>query len=165
MGTIQNFAPGTWIVHAFYGIGRIKGLECKQISGDEAEYYKITTADSTFWIPVDQMDSDILRPLSSPEDIQQAITILQRPPQEMSSNYKVRQSRIKETQKENSPKAIARLVRDLRALQKKKGVLNHNESTAFRQLKEQFAREWALVTGSQADKVANRLNKILNLQY
>ncbi len=165
MNTTSDFKQGSWIVHAFYGVGQIKGRETKQISGDEADYFKIETADSTYWLPVDQIESDMLRPLSSTEDIQQALVILQKPAKEMSSNYKVRQSLIREVQLQNTPKAIARLVRDLRALQRKNGVLNHTESTAFRRLRNQFAREWVLVTGTKKEKIDRRLDKLLGIQY
>lgn len=161
----SDYKKGAWIVHAFYGVGQIKGREEKQISGNEAEYFKIETADSTYWLPVDQIESEMLRPLSTTNDIQQALRVLQKPAKEMSSNYKVRQSHIREVQLENTPKGIACLVRDLRALQRKKGVLNHTESTAFRRLKNQFAREWGLVTQENKENIDTRLNKMLELQY
>lgn len=156
------YLKGDWIVHSQYGPGQIKGVDVKGISGAETNYYKIKANNSTFWVPVDQMDSKLLRPLSTPEEIQQAITALQKPPKEMSSNYKMRQIRIQKAQDRNTPKAIARIIRDLRAYRRKMGVLNSTERSAFRSLKQQFIEEWALVTDAKNESVAMQLDNLLD---
>jgi RNA polymerase-interacting CarD/CdnL/TRCF family regulator len=158
----RTYAAEDWIVHSQFGIGQIKGVDVKGISGEETSYFRIKTTDSTFWMPVDQMDSEVLRPLSTPEDIQQAITVLKNPPEEMSSNYKIRQIRIRQARIRNTPKAIARLIRDLKALQREKGILNSTERSAFRTLKQRLVEEWSLVTGIKTDKIALKLENLLN---
>jgi RNA polymerase-interacting CarD/CdnL/TRCF family regulator len=156
------YSEGDWIVHSRYGIGRIKGVETKSISGEETHYYRIKTTDSTFWIPVDQMDSELLRPLSTPKEIQKAIAALQKPPEAMSSNYKMRQMRIQKAQSRNTPKAIARIIRDLRAYRRKMGVLNSTERSAFRSLKKQLVEEWAIVTDINTEKAASKFEILLD---
>ena len=83
------YSEGDWIVHSHYGVGKIKGVEVKCISGEDTPYYRITTTNSTFWVPLEQMNSDVLRPLSTPEEIELAIVLLKEPAEEMSSNSKV----------------------------------------------------------------------------
>lgn len=158
----HTFAVGDWIVHSQYGIGQLKGVDVKGISGEDIKYYRIETSDSTFWVPFDQMDSDKLRPVSTSKEIEQAIAALQKPPQEMSSNYKIRQIRIKEALVGNTPQAFARIIRDLRAQQRKKGVLNESERNAFRILKERLIEEWAIVTGAKPNKVKTILDDLLD---
>ena len=162
MEEIREYSKGDWIVHSHYGIGQIKGIDKKGISGEETRYYRIQTTDSTFWMPVDQMDSEILRPLSSPAEIQKAVAALQKPAKEMSSNYKTRQSRIRDVQDRNTPRAIARLIRDLRARQREKGALNKTERSAFRTLKQRLVEEWAIVTDAKSEKIASKLDNLLN---
>ena len=67
-----TYSDGDWIVHSLYGVGQIKGIEVKCISGEEKSYYRVEGEDSTFWMPVDQMNSDILRSLSTRDEIQKA---------------------------------------------------------------------------------------------
>ena len=162
MEGIRPYSKGDWIVHSLYGIGQIKGVDTKGISGEETHYYRIKATDSTFWVPVDQMDSEVLRPLSTPEEIQQAIAALQKPAKEMSPNYKTRQSRIRRVQDRNTPRAIARLIRDLRAYQREKGALNKTERSAYRTLRQRLVEEWAIVVGSKAEKIAPELDHLLN---
>jgi RNA polymerase-interacting CarD/CdnL/TRCF family regulator len=155
------YAEGEWIVHSHFGVGQIKGVEVKSISGDETRYYRIKTTDSTFWVPLDQMNSEVLRPLSTPEEIQRAVATLQKPPKEMSSNTKLRQSRIQSVRMGNTPGAIARLIRDLRARKRDKGILYSSERSAFRTLSERLVQEWAIVTGTKTEVIASELDSLL----
>lgn len=155
-------SKGAWIVHTNYGIGQIKGIDVKDISGEETHYYRIKAKDSTFWIPVDQLDGELLRPVSTQQEIQQAVAVLQKPPQEMSSNYKVRQQRIQKARIRNTPKAMARVIRDLRARRRKKGPLNTTERSAYQTFKQRLIEEWAVVTGNGVEKVTLKIDQLLN---
>ena len=162
MEETNTYSKGDWIVHSRYGIGQIKGIDVKSISGEETQYYRIKATDSTFWMPVDQMDSDVLRPLSTPEEIQQAVTILQKPPEEMSSNYKIRQKRIQAARIRNTPKAVAQILRDLRAHRREKGILNSTERSAFLSLKQRLVEEWALVKNTKPEKIEATIDNLLD---
>jgi CarD family transcriptional regulator len=156
------YSKGDWIVHSHYGIGQIKGIEVKGISGEETQYYRVKTTDSAFWMPIDKMDSELLRPLSSPEEIERAIDTLGMPAKEMSSNFKARQNRINRDRNRNTPRAIARLVRDLQGRQRAKGPLNGTELSALRALKQRFVEEWAIVSGAETETVESWLDRVLN---
>lgn len=158
----HSYSEGDWIVHSQHGIGQVKGVDEKDISGEKTRYYRIKTTDSTFWMPINQMDHDVLRSVSTLEEIQQAIVTLQKPAEEMSSNYKIRQQRIQRALVLNTPEAIAQLIRDLRAQQRKTGGLNTAERNAFRSLKQRLVEEWAIVKGINADTAASKLDNILN---
>ena len=157
------YSEGDWIVHSHYGVGKIQGVEVKSISGEDSSYFRIITNNSTFWVPVDQMDSAVLRPLSTPEGIQEAIDVLHRPAVEMSSNTKIRQSRIQSVRLDNSPTAIARLIRDLRAREREKGVLYSSERSAFQTLRERLIQEWAIVMEADVDDISAELDGLLDI--
>lgn len=158
----NTYTQDDWIAHSSYGIGQIKGIDTKNISGTDTRYYRVKTNDSTFWIPVEQMDSEVLRPLSTPEEIQQAIATLQKPAETMSSNYKMRQKRIKRAYIRNTPKALARLLRDLRAYWRSKGILNSTERNAYKTIKQRLIEEWVLVKNTKAEKVESRIERFLD---
>ena len=46
------------------------------LSEDEELCYRVRTQDSTFWLPINNMDSHRVRPLASPERIQRALKTL-----------------------------------------------------------------------------------------
>lgn len=163
MQELQVYSEGDWIVHAHYGMGQIKDIEVKGISGEEKDYFRVETTNSTFWMPVEQEDSELVRPVSTFEEIQEAVAVLKNDPREMSSNYKTRQSRIQEAKARNTPKTIARLIRDLRARKRAKGMLNGNERSAFNSLKQRLTEEWAIVAGVKTKQVEATLNNLLKI--
>ena len=162
MATLIKYSTGDWIVHSHYGVGQIEGVEVKHISGEETSYCRIKTSESTFWIPVDQMDSELIRPLATPDDIQQVIAALQEAPEAMSPNTKIRENQINTVRVNNTPTDIARLIRDLRARQREKGILYSSERHAYRTLRQQLVQEWAMVTGTEAGGVEAQIDKLLN---
>jgi RNA polymerase-interacting CarD/CdnL/TRCF family regulator len=161
---MKEYTTGDWVVHAYYGIGQIEGVEEMGISGDETLYYKIRTDDSIFWMPVEQIGSDLIRRIADEEEIEHVVTVLNREPKEMSSNHQTRKSRIRQTQLLNTPVAFARLIRDLHARQVTKGKLNLNEKSAFNKFKKRLAEEWAVANDSTTKKITKKLENLLNQQ-
>ena len=104
------YSSGDWIVHRHHGVGQIKGTEVMNIGGSKSEYYKVQTDDSTFWLPLEKLDADLLRPLSSPAEMQEALDVIGLSPQEMNANPTDRKIQISKIKPNNSPVAIAARV-------------------------------------------------------
>jgi RNA polymerase-interacting CarD/CdnL/TRCF family regulator len=141
MNASHIYAVEDWLAHTYYGIGQIKGIEVKDISGASVDYFRIQTSDSTFWVPVDRMDSEKMRPVTTLEEFGLVIAILQRPPKAMSADHKVRKTHMEHVQEQNMPEEMARLMRDLRARQRDKGKYSLDENNVVRTLKQRLADE------------------------
>ena len=164
MKASQVYSEGDWLAHSVFGIGQIKGIEVKDISGASVDYFRIQTTDSTFWVPVDRMDSEKMRPVSTLEEFRLVIAILQRPPKEMSPDHQVRKTRIQRVQHQNMPEDIARLIRDLRARQRDKGKYSLDENQAGRMLRQRLADEWSVITGETIENATSNLDALINHQ-
>jgi RNA polymerase-interacting CarD/CdnL/TRCF family regulator len=156
------YQTGDQVVHQVYGVGRIEGIETRQISGEEAPYYHliIKATSSHVWIPTDKLAEDA-RPLTNPEKFREALNILERPPREMAANIKTRTQRIAEVRAQNSPASLARLLRDLWGRQKKRGTLSQSETDAMRRITNRFLGEWAACMGLTLEVVERRLEQQL----
>jgi len=161
-GNISAYAEGDWLVHGMYGLGQITGQDVKSISGAATPYWRVRTADSTYWIPVEHMDSELIRPLASAQQIEEAIAILQRPPQPMSASHIVRRSNIQTVREDNTPQALARLARDLRERQRQKGILGQAERSAYGTCRQRLVEEWSLVCGLELDRVTALFESMMN---
>jgi RNA polymerase-interacting CarD/CdnL/TRCF family regulator len=164
MNASHSYAVEDWLAHTCYGIGQVKGIEAKEISGARVDYFRIQTSDSTFWVPVDRMDSEEIRPVSTLEEFDLAIAILQRPPKEMSPDHQARKARIARVQHQNMPEEMARLIRDLRARQRDKGNFSLDENKAVRTLKQRLADEWSVITGKNEEDISSSLDALINQQ-
>jgi RNA polymerase-interacting CarD/CdnL/TRCF family regulator len=155
-----SYQRGDWIVHKHYGVGQIKGMEKRSISGETTRYYRICAENSTFWVPLDMLDQ-YLRPLVSKHECQEIVHILQRPPRKMHRNFRMRQNRIREVKKSDSPLDMARLIRDLEARSTHTN-LNGTEQSALRDLKRRFLEEWRTSMGYEEGEAKKRLSAILD---
>ena len=157
-----TFNSQDWIVHRHFGIGQIQCIEVKKISGEAQSYYRADSSDGTFWIPVDQIEGELIRPLATPDELQEAVDALARPPRAMQQNHILRNSRIQTVRQHNTPLAIARLIRDLRARRRERGDLNRAERSALKILSRRLINEWSLVRGIERDTVEERLERLLD---
>lgn len=153
------FSPDDWIVHEDHGIGQIISIDKKSLGSKETTYYRIKVTDYTVWVPVDK--DDLLRPVRSSEDFSQAIDVLKRPSRQMSTVFQSRLARIRKAKDKGTPKALARVVRDLWARQKRRGKLSNTEHDALRNMIQQLLAEWSVSMGIDKKKTREKLYLLL----
>jgi RNA polymerase-interacting CarD/CdnL/TRCF family regulator len=147
----SNYQSGDWIVHKHYGIGQIRGVEEKMISGEPAPYFRVISERSTFWVPVENsVQSEYIRPVPTAEDCQEVVEVLQRP------------ARLMPVENGDSLVDVARLVRDLWARRADK-TLNGTEHRALRDLKERLLEEWSASTGIDKSECKGRMHSLLSI--
>lgn len=156
-----DYDQGDWVVHCHHGIGQIEAIERKRIGDEENTYFRIKTADSVIWMPVDQMDSEQFRPVADETHFKEAVEVLKKPAKRMASNLNTRKARIKQVTTDNTPEETARLIRDLRARRREKKGLNQSERRALRDLTKRFLQEWAVCRGLTMRQARRRLNRQL----
>jgi CarD family transcriptional regulator len=154
------FSKGQWIVHHYYGVGQITGIENKSLDGNEVSYYTVDTRNSRYWIPVESEDSSRLRPLSSPAEIKKIISILERRPKEMDPDHLQRKRVIREVLSNGSLTEMAQLIRDLTARQHAK-KLNPTEEDALDRFKDGLIREWAVSMKTDMEEARDIFQKCL----
>jgi RNA polymerase-interacting CarD/CdnL/TRCF family regulator len=159
----SNYQSGDWIVHKHYGIGQIRGVEEKMISGEPAPYFRVISERSTFWVPVENsVQSEYIRPVPTAEDCQEVVEVLQRPARLMPDDFRTRKRHISEVENGDSLVDVARLVRDLWARRADK-TLNGTEHRALRDLKERLLEEWSVSTGIDKSECKGRMHSLLSI--
>jgi RNA polymerase-interacting CarD/CdnL/TRCF family regulator len=157
-----KYASGDWVVHCYHGVGRIIATERMQVGDQENTYFRMEQPDGTIWIPAALIDGEQVRPLSKQADFRQAIEVLSREPIEMNSIMNLRKLRISKDIAENTPVATARLVRDLWARQREKGMLNDSERRALQDLRSRLVQEWAVCMGMHIMQARRELEQTLS---
>jgi RNA polymerase-interacting CarD/CdnL/TRCF family regulator len=160
MGNEKEYAVGDWIVHLRYGVGQIVKLEKRVIGGKEQMCYRVHTDDSIFWIPINASDNKRIRSIATPERIQRALKMLEKTPDTMNKDYKVRRKRIREAITDGSLVSAMELVRDLHARKVKKG-LNPSEQEAMDTIIKRFLQEWSLSKGIKMQEARQKFNHYL----
>ncbi len=156
-----RFTTGEWLLHCYFGAGQVMGTETKHVSGGEKAYYKIETSNSILWLPVVGLDESKIRPISTPEEFEEAINELRHVPEEMDPNAPERKKKIEDVKAANIPAETARLVRDLWERQWSERGLYDWEREAWRFLSSRLVQEWTLCVGISAVEARQRLIQLL----
>ncbi|MDH5506114.1 MAG: hypothetical protein OEZ02_02705 [Anaerolineae bacterium] len=155
-----SYAKGDWIVHLYYGVGQIKGIEKKAIGGEKTEYFKVSTGSSTFWVPVKDPDTTRIRPVASKQKMRNAIKVFKSAPEPLSQDHNERKRQIGEVMADLSLIATAELIRDL-CVRKVEHKLNPSEEKALLQLSENLTREWSVSMEIEIEKAQTKYQDII----
>jgi len=155
-----EFAEGDWIVHLYHGVGQIIDIEQKSLDGKTINYYKVQTKDSIYWVPVENVDIDRIRPLSTPKEIDNALRIIRRKPRKMSTDHMKRKSQINDVRSIGALDEVAKIIRDLSARQIA-DKLNDSEERALSQFTDRLISEWSVSKDISTSEAREKLNDIL----
>lgn len=155
-----TFSKGDWIVHARYGVGQVKGIEKKELEGEQKLFFKVKTFDGVYWLSAVRSGVEYIRPITSEYQIKRALTIIRRPPKELPENHVQRTKLISETLRDPSLYPKARMIRDLNGkLHETK--LNFSEEDALQLLKKQLLTEWSVVQATDRQILEQKLDQAL----
>lgn len=156
----ESLAAGDWIVHAYYGIGQITKVETKAIGEDKAKYYRVDARNSTYFVPVKNVDPDRIRPLASDYKFRKAKKILKSDPENLPENHNDRRKYISEVVTNSEMDAAAELIRDL-SFRKQVHGLNDYEQKVLENTEKMFIREWSIIQNISEEEAFERYQKVL----
>jgi RNA polymerase-interacting CarD/CdnL/TRCF family regulator len=157
MVSAQNaYKKKDWVVHKHYGLGQVIGEDEKILDGEKQRYLKVKTSDILYWIPVEKVDFDRVRPVASINQIKYAFTLVQKTPKKLAKDYIARRKEISLTLNNVSLYSNVRLIRDLkgRAANSKS---NMNDDTVLEKITIQFLNECTLVLNQEHRIVEKKL--------
>jgi len=158
-----RFNIGDWIVHYYHGVGQVKDIIEKGLDGNEKTFYKVTTREIDYWIPIEDADSDHLEPVRSKQDFDDALEILSSKPKPIAQHHKSRKKKIHDRWMDGNLLSRAKLMRDLNGRLKLE-KLSFSEKSMLEKVRKYFINEWIIVdenlTKSHAKK---KIRKALKL--
>lgn len=152
---------GDHIVHATHGVGKITGIERKQLDDEKRVFYVVKTNKLTYWLPVVQSQSGRIRQVCAPSTFNRALTDMRRAPEPLSNNFRKRLRYIKEEMDKCSVTSTAKLIRDLHGRNAEKN-LHVNEHRTLDKLKDQFVYEWAVAAEMDKGEARAKMEEALS---
>lgn len=163
MVAIKNsrFEIGDWIVHYYYGVGKVEDIVEKGLDGNEKTFYKVSTKEIDYWIPVEEENVDHIEPIRSKKDFNQALEIIAEAPEPIAEHHKTRKKCIHDRWLEGNLESRAKLLRDLHGRLKLE-KLSFSEKEMLEKVRRFFINEWIITNNSLTRKEArNKLRKVL----
>ena len=154
------YSKGDWIVHAHHGVGQVKGIEKKVMNGENKIFFKVKTFEGVYWLSVMKTNVEYIRPITSEYQINQALKLIRKPPEELPKDHNKRGKAIAETLKDPALYPKARMIRDLNGKQKE-SRLSFLEEDAFLKMKRQLLTEWSVVKDTDPETLKAQLEKAL----
>jgi CarD family transcriptional regulator len=156
------FAVGDKVVHPGYGPGVIKGIERRQVIGEEKDYYiiEILTGDATLMTPVAQADKVGLRPAMGDASVQRLLHLLSEAPDTLSEDFRERQLNIDERLREGDVFERAEVMRDM-TWYRHFNDLTKRDTQLMQRAEELVAGELALARGIEVKEALEEMQAIL----
>jgi len=142
-------------------VGKVEDIVEKGLEGNEKVFYKVSTKDIDYWIPLEDEDTDHIEPIRSKKEFDQALKIIAEAPKPIAEHHKSRKKRIHDRWLEGNLDSRARLLRDLHGRLKLE-KLSFSEKETLENVRQFFINEWIITDQSLSRKEAReKLRKAL----
>ena len=161
-----RFEVGEWIVHYYYGVGKVIDIVEKGLENDKKTFYKVYTNSITYWIPIDNEQTDHIKPIRSKAEFNKALKVLAQPPKPIASHHKSRKKRIHDRWLIGTLTSRAKLLRDLYGRLKTE-KLSFSEKQMMEKVRNHYIDEWlksdeSLNKKTAKKKIRNALKQSVN---
>jgi RNA polymerase-interacting CarD/CdnL/TRCF family regulator len=151
----SRFEVGDWIVHYYHGVGQVKDVVEKGLDGNEKTFYKVSTKEIDYWIPIEDEDSDHIEPIRSKDDFEEALKILSSRPKPIAEHHKTRKKRIHDRWMDGNLLSRAKLLRDLNGRLKLE-KLSFSEKEMLEKVRRYFINEWIIADSAMTRSKAKK---------
>ena len=140
---------GDTVLHPRYGVGVIDSIESREQDGENREFYVIPkpSISSTIFVPVEAADELGLRPVATPQELEQAIKILSGEGQEAKVVQGLRSLSW------GDPLALAQVIRR-QATEPKSRYPKVSEQHQLKRAKRLLAEELSAVLGMSEESIS-----------
>jgi len=157
----MSIEVGDWVIHPWHGLGQVTSLVVKQFVEEEKRpFYEISFSDSTIWVPLNQLSSGI-RKLTGKSEVASCRRVLKSPAEPLNSNYRLRQTEMKNHLNEGTLTARCEVVRDLTAYSWHKPLSGSN-ATFLQTALDILCQEWAEVEKITPEEAAIEVQSLLD---
>ncbi len=148
------------VVDPIHGAGVINEISHQKISGEMCEcvVIEIVVGKKRVLVPVENLDEAELRPVVSPEELEDALQELYREPDDLPKDWRRRIEKLKDRVHSGEPKEVAKAIRDIIA----RSILNKMNPSEKRVLNEAisvFAGEVALVKNIRSESAKEMIKR------
>lgn len=158
------FKIGDKIVYPMHGAGTIDSVETKEFLGEEKEYFilKMPIGNMDISIPKSNINNMDIRDVISKKEGQEVLEILDSDPEDMNNNWNVRYRHNQDILKTGDIFKIAKMVRDLVALDEEKG-LSTTEKKLLNRARRIMASELVMAGAIEREEAEKMIDESIGL--
>jgi CarD family transcriptional regulator len=154
------YSTGDWLVHTFYGVGQVLGLDEKEMDGEINKYLKVETFNGIYWLSMKNISTRRVRPVSAKSTFKNSLSAIRKKPEKMAEDFRVRAAQITTVIRDGSLIRLARLIRDLSG-KFRTARLTQTEEEYFKDAKKRFINEYSVAADLDRNAAEKKLLKAL----
>ncbi len=156
------FSPNDYVVYPSHGVGRVVSIEEQEIAGIMLEMFVITFEKDkmTLRVPTAKAESVGMRPLSTPDVVEKAMTTLKGRARVKRAMWSRRAQEYEQKINSGDLIMIAEVVRDLHRNDEQREQ-SYSERQLYEAALERLTREVAAVEGGQEDLAQKKIDEVL----
>ena len=160
------FTPGQLVVYPAQGVGKIERVDSQQVCGVQTEFFivNILTSNITLMVPVKSAANVGLRPLASPAEAEDAMSMLKdlsNPLPTVGQNWNRRQREYNERLKTGTLQSVAGIIKELILISCAK-ELSFGEKRLLEQAMNFVSLELAHIWSCPPADVVNQINELFS---
>ena len=157
-----GYSGGEFVVYPAHGVGKVVGTETQVVAGCSLEVVSINFAQDrmTLRVPLAKAENSGLRPLSSKEDMDKALSKLKGRARVRRARWSQRAQEYEAKINSGDPVSIAEVVRDLF---RDEGAADqsYSERQIYRTALDRFSRELAAIDQTDEEAAAKKVEELL----
>ena len=159
----NKFRANDYVVYPSHGVGKVVSIEKQEVAGFELEMFVITFEKDkmTLRVPTEKADSVGMRPLSSPDVVEKAMTTLKGRARVKRAMWSRRAQEYEQKINSGDLIMIAEVVRDLHRNDEQREQ-SYSERQLYEAALERLTREVAAVDGLGEDDAQRKVGDLLD---
>lgn len=148
------------VVHTYYGIGKITGVQTRKAADGKLKFFNIKLMKKSGWQKRYRVKEKYIRSIATQDEIKKALQIIQDAGELKTKKANlVRKHYINELEK-GTIFSKARIIRDLNQL-KVDGNIDKWAKRRLKKINDQFVTEWSIAVNEDKEKIKNKFDKLL----
>ncbi|HEX8990227.1 MAG TPA: CarD family transcriptional regulator [Anaerolineales bacterium] len=157
----MNFQVGDTVMHWNHGLGQIRGLEERKVSGESQLYYAVQIQDINIWVPADAMLASRLRRPTSAPAFKKLLPILGGPAEALPIERHERKTLLRTKMASGDAGSLCHVIRDLTSREKEK-PLNDDDRSTLKRARLMLLREWGYSLQVPLAQAEDELQELLS---
>ena len=156
----SKYKTGDYVVYPSHGVGKVQGVEQKQIAGTNIEMLVLSFDDERMVLRLPLAKTKILRKVATKSELKDIFEVLKQPGKVKKVMWSRRAREYEEKINSGSVKLLAEVVRDLYH-SGHNADQSYSEKQIYNVAIERLSREFAIVESLEKNKAAEKLEKTL----
>lgn len=156
----MNFHVGDTVIHWTFGLGKIVGVEERDVAGQKTLFYMVKVRDLTVCVPIDSRTESRLRSPTSAREFKKLFAILKGSGDSLSEDRLERKALLRKGLADGKAEAICHVIRDLSTLSKTKS-LNDDDKNILRRAQGLLCAEWGFSLSVPLEQAESELQSLL----